>query len=185
MTGDSVGRAGGERISVTMVTPSERECGVADYTQYLLPELRRLVDVRYVTDASGFGPEMNAVDLIHIQHQYFLFGGVAPWKQRFTSFARRLRRPAVMTVHEFVPPRGSLLRRAAISRANRLHFSHRAVRRLIVHTEADRTRMIDSGLDAGRLTVVRHGVPSAPALPARDQAREELGFQNRFVVTLF
>lgn len=172
-------------MRITMIAPVREQCGVADYTQYLLAELCRHVEVPFVVEPSRFAPEMNAVDLAHIQHQYFLFGGVAPWKSRFKRLADRLRVPAVMTVHEFVSPRGNPAVRGAIRLANRLHFRHPAVRRLLVHTEADRARMALSGIPGERIAVVRHGVPPAPELPPREEARRALGVENRFVVTLF
>jgi glycosyltransferase involved in cell wall biosynthesis len=173
-------------LSVTMVAPPSGEpCGVRDYTEYLLAELRQIVDVRFVTDAERFTPAMNGVDLAHVQHQYFLFGGVAPWKCRFRAFANRLRVPAVMTVHEFVSPGGSPSRRAAIALANRLHFRHSAIRHYMAHTQADRERMAAEGLPRERITVVRHGVPPAPALPAREEARRALGLEKRFLLTMF
>lgn len=172
-------------MKIAMIAPGKEQCGIADYTTYLLAALRHWVEVSIVTDAAGFAPKMNAVDLVHIQHQYFLFGGVAPWKSRFGQLADRLRVPAVMTVHEFVEPKGSPAFRLAIQVTNRLHFHHPAVRRLIVHTETDRQRMIESGLEAERIVVVRHGVPPAPPLPPREEARQSLGVEGRFVVTLF
>src|SRR5438874_1508102 len=120
-----------------MVAPERSRCGVADYTGYLLEELASRVDVAYVTDAGKFRPEMNAVDLIHVQHQYFLFGGVAPWKNWFGRFARSLKTPSVMTIHEYVPPRGSLPRRIAVASTNRAQFRQPSIRKLIVHTAAD------------------------------------------------
>src|SRR5579872_4805091 len=138
------------RPVIAMLAPTREQCGVADYTQYLLPELRKHVEVPFVVEAEQFTDEMNAVDLAHIQHQYFLFGGVAPWKSRFARLARRLRVPAVMTVHEFVAPQGRLLFRVAVAATNRLHFRQRAVKRLIVHTEADRDRMTAAGVPTER-----------------------------------
>ncbi len=168
-----------------MITPRRRKCGVADYASYLLPELLRLVDVRHAVDSADFADEMNAVDIAHIQHQYFLFGGVAPWKNRFRLFANRLRVPAVMTVHEFVEPVGNIAARAAIRITNRINFEHRAIKRLVVHTGADRERMAASGIDDSRIIVVRHGVPPSPRLPSREDARRSLGLEGKFVVTLF
>lgn len=172
-------------LSITMIAPESGRCGVADYAAYLLAELERLVEVRYRCSAEQFRSEMNRVDLVHIQHQYFLFGGVAPWKNRFQALADRLRVPVVMTVHEFVPPSGGPLRRLAIALTNRRQFQHPALRRLIVHTGEDRRRMSAFGLDARRIVTVRHGIPPPPSLPPREEARRALAVENRFVLTLF
>ena len=151
-----------------MVAPNREKCGVADYSRYLLEELRALVDVVHVTDAGGFTPEMNQVDLIHIQHQYFLFGGVAPWKNCFPKFARKITAPAVMTVHEFVDPEGNVARKRAIELTNRRQFTNSRIRALVVHTGTDRDRMIAAGLPGSRIHVIAHGIPKPPTLPNRD-----------------
>src|ERR1041384_5042220 len=100
-------------MKVGMIAPRRAKCGVSDYTDYLVAELGKLVDLEYVADSMDFRPEMNAVDLIHVQHQYFLYGGVAPWKNKFDQYLRQLTAPVVLTAHEFVAPvgiRGPLIR---------------------------------------------------------------------------
>lgn len=171
--------------SVVMVAPLGARCGVADYTRHLVEALEGHARIAAVVDAAGFGPEHNRCDLVHIQHQYFLFGGVAPWKCRIGRLLRRIERPIVMTAHEFVEPTGGPLRGGAIALTNRLHFGSPAVRSILVHTEWDRARLARFGPNGDRACVVRHGVPTAPALPARDEARRALGLEDRFVVTVF
>lgn len=168
-----------------MVAPRREKCGVADYTQYLLKELGKRVDVAYETDAEGFTQEMNQVDIVHIQHQYFLFGGVAPWKNWFSRFVNKVTAPAVMTVHEFVSPEGNPARRWVIDLANKRQFLNPTVRRLVVHTELDRQRLTGCGAPRQKIEVVRHGVPPAPIMPERDEARNLLGLQGKNVVTVF
>ena len=161
-------------MRITMVSPSRRPCGVADYTDYLLCELRASIDVAHTADPESFAPVMNDVDLIHVQHQYFLFGGVAPWKERFKAFANRLRAPAVMTVHEYVSPEGNPVQRVAIAMTNKTHFRNPAIQRLIVHTKADRGRLMGDGVPANRISIVRHGVPESPALHNSDDAKDQM-----------
>jgi glycosyltransferase involved in cell wall biosynthesis len=168
-----------------MVAPKREKCGVADYSEYLLQELRQQVDVAYETDAEGFAPEMNRVDIVHIQHQYFLFGGVAPWKNWFHRFANKIEAPAVMTVHEFVTPEGNAARKRAIKLTNQRQFRHPAIRRLIVHTESDRARLVEDGISAECIDVIRHGIPRKPILPDRDSARSSLILDSKFVLTIF
>lgn len=171
------------RLRVDMISPTRSDCGVADYTRYLTAELNKLADVR-VMEPSQYDPASDA-DIVHIQHQYFVFGGVAPWKNRFKQFADRLSVPAVMTVHEFVSPAGSLPVRTVIKASNRAQFSHPAIERLIVHTNADRDRMIEAGFAADRTVLIRHGVPRPPEMPGKDDAKHALGLEGRFVVTIF
>src|SRR5512135_3004264 len=124
-------------MKLTVIAPDRAVCGVADYARHLTPELARLVDVTHVVTPERFHLDMNDVDVAHLQHQYFLFGGVAPWKSysRFRRFARQVRVPLVVTAHEFVSPTGSPAVRAAVALTNRIHFQSRAVKQIIVHTE--------------------------------------------------
>jgi glycosyltransferase involved in cell wall biosynthesis len=138
-----------------------------------------------VVEAAEHDPVRDDADIVHIQHQYFFFGGVAPWKNRFGAFARRLTRPTVMTVHEFVEPIGPPHVRAAIRITNRVQFARRQIDALLVHTEEDRRRMMASGFGGKKIEVVRHGVPARPPLPSALEAKRALGLDGRFVVTLF
>lgn len=173
------------RLRVAMVTSLRTQCGVADYSRYLMDELAALVEVAWVAPPDGFADVMNEADVVHIQHQYFLFGGVAPWKNTFTSLADRVTAPAVMTVHEFVPPAGNLLRRMAIGSVNRAQFTHPAIKGLVVHTEADRENLVSAGVTLDRIHVMPHPVPPRPVLPPRTEARAELGVEGSFVLTVY
>lgn len=173
------------RIKVAMLTSLRERCGIAEYSYHLVGALRSYVDVAWVAEATDFVPAMNEADVVHIQHQYFLYGGVAPWKNTFGRVANGIEVPAVMTVHEFVPPAGNLLRRMAIASTNRAQFGHPAIKAFVVHTEEDRRNLIGCDIPAERILV--HPIPSPPCSPAppRDEARRSLGLQHDFVVTIF
>lgn len=185
MRTSSMEAEGESRIRISMIAPTRARCGVSDYTRYLVEALSTQAVVRTVVGAADYEPELDDADIVHIQHQYFFFGGVAPWKNRFGSFARRLTRPTVMTVHEFVEPSGPPHVRAAIRLTNRVQFGRRQIDALIVHTEEDRRRMIASGLGGKKIEVVPHGVPARPPLPSSLEAKKALGLEGRFVATLF
>src|SRR5687767_12966522 len=100
-------------MRIAMVAPRREACGVSDYTETLVRSLTGFAEVAHFVDPDEFRHEMNNdVDLVHVQHEYFVFGGVAPWKSRFRAFIRKVRRPVVMTVHEIVTPRGNPVFRA-------------------------------------------------------------------------
>jgi glycosyltransferase involved in cell wall biosynthesis len=90
-----------------------------------------------------------------------------------------------MTVHEIVEPHGSAARRLALTWTNRLHFMRPAFRRLLVHTQSDAEKLAAMGIQAGRIRIVRHGVPPAPNLPDPIEAKRELGLEGKFVLTIF
>jgi glycosyltransferase involved in cell wall biosynthesis len=92
-----------------MLTSWEERCGIAEYSRLLVDELRKRVSLE-VTPASfqTAGPEVYAAmgralsgaDVVHIQHSYAFFGGMHPLKSRWSSLARALTRPTIVTVHE-------------------------------------------------------------------------------------
>jgi glycosyltransferase involved in cell wall biosynthesis len=188
-------------------------CGISDYSRHLVEALRVQPDVadlriveppaeaaqigagaalsRYLAEERRYG-ELGAqlnrdTDVAHIQHQYFFFGGVAPHKNHAAALLRAIHVPLVMTVHEIAaPPEGaSLLLRAALARTNRANLLAPRVRRLLVHTEADRDALCNLGVTPGRIRVVTHGVPAVSPLPDREEARRALGVEGRQVLTLF
>ena len=206
-----------DSLNVSMFAPWHARCGIRDYTAHLIdalddrPEIAstRVVPApvdavrpgtgaalaHYLQDARRYrdlGRAMNAgADIAHIQHQYFIFGGVAPYKTHVTAFIDALQVPAVMTVHEIAaaPPPG-LLPGLAVGVANHLNFDRRELKALIVHTEADRQRLIEMGIPEARVHLVRHGVPPALATPDPAAARTALEreypeIKGRRVVTLF
>ncbi len=173
------------RLRIAMVTSLRDRCGVADYSQRLVDALAPHVEVAWVTDPDGFSPAMNEADVVHIQHQYFLFGGVAPWRNAFGRLANRITAPIVMTVHEIVEPDGGMARRAAIRVTNRSQFVRPGIVQFIVHTEADLDRLATQGVSAERITVIPLGVPEPPRLPPRSAARRALGIEGQFILTVF
>lgn len=165
--------------------PQQPPCGVSDYMHYVAEGLLRHAEVAYLCAPGEFNAAHNRVDIVHLQHQYFVFGGLAPWRADFQRFASRITAPAVMTVHEIVEPQGPPLKRLALRWTNRAHFLHSAFRRLLVHTDCDGERLKRMGISARRIRLVRHGVPKPPALPDSADAKSALGLEDRFVVTLF
>jgi glycosyltransferase involved in cell wall biosynthesis len=177
--------AASRKLRIAMVTSLADRCGIADYTRYLVDALQPHVEVAWLTDPEGFAPVMNEADVVHVQHQYFLFGGVAPWKSTFGRFLKKVSAPLVMTIHEFVAPEGSPARRLALAASNRLNFQRPSIRAFIVHTHQDHEHLCQIGVPSQRIHVIRHGVPAPPPMPSRAQARASLHLGNEFVITIF
>jgi glycosyltransferase involved in cell wall biosynthesis len=195
-----------------MFTPWRVRCGISDYSRHLVPALRALPNIadvriveppdnapaganaalrRYLSDERRFrllGEAMNeSADLAHIQHQYFLFYGVAPHKNHARAFLRGIRVPIVMTVHEIAlpPAQASPVIRAALTHTNRANFQDPRIRAFIVHTDGDREALDVIGVEASRIHVVTHGVPSAAPFPNQEEAKRLLRLEGRRVLTLF
>ena len=84
-------------------------CGIASYTAALVGELEALgagidvVPVPYTDRDPGRADaalaRLNGADLVHIQHEYTFWGGVAPGASSLPGYFRRLRAPRVVTAH--------------------------------------------------------------------------------------
>lgn len=200
-------------MKLAMWTSWQTRCGIAAYTAALVEELRGLgveVDVVPVpyTDRdpdrrAAALVRLNAADLVHLQHEYTFWGGIAPGASSLPGWLRALRVPRVVTGHT-VFSATELLRVDSEQRprqrlAKRLLSAYPPYRRLvetgpfrgaaavIVHTEAARTELAARGLPRERLHVLPAGVP--PAAPAAPEAvaawRERLGAEGRRLLTLF
>jgi len=203
-------------LNVAMLAPWHERCGIRDYTAFLVEAMDALpgIDsIRVVSapshaaraglasvlahrseDARRFrqaGEAMNSMaDIAHVQHQYFLFGGVAPYRSHVTAFLNQIKIPVVVTVHEIAEEGQSWLSRLAVRAANRTNFGHRAIRALIVHTNTDRLKLLHMGLPEPHVHVIRHPLPPALPLPQPEAARRALearypALANRRVITLF
>src|SRR4051812_30106980 len=96
-------------MKLAMWTSWQTRCGIASYTASLVEELRALgveVDVVPVpyTDRSPQRVEetlarLNAADLVHVQHEYTFYGGVAPRSISLPLYYPRLKVPRVVTAH--------------------------------------------------------------------------------------
>ncbi len=200
-------------LRIAMFTPWKAQCGISDYSRYLVEALRSLPEVEEVViveppgDAAklstgqalwrrgerkrlyqSLGQQMNrqGVHIAHVQHQYFFFGGVSPLKSRFLDFLQAIRPPVVMTVHELALPQdSSLLKRIALAKVNRDSFLAPNLQRLVVHTEADRVALQNIGCDPDRVVRMPHPVPPAAPMPDSEQAKRVLNLQGKRVLTIF
>ncbi len=196
-----------------MLAPVRLQCGISDYTDYLVKSLHeepQISEVHIVDCYAGTNSEkagylserrryqrmarnmsMTSPDshdeVAHIQHQYFHFGGVAPHKTHVRAFLDSLKIPSVLTVHEIVdePIGASLPVRMGIRLANRLNFLHPAIKHFVVHTRADREHLAEIGVDKSSISVLVHGIPPAQPLPDSVDAKQKLQITGKRVVTLF
>ncbi len=172
-------------FSIVMIAPRKDQCGISDYSDYLVDALsKRTIRIRRI-DWENYSPENDSADLVHIQHEYFLFGGVAPWKNRCGYFLNQVDAPVVLTAHEFLPSTGNPVRSLMIRLTNHSNFMHPSIRRILVHTSQDRYLMTHSGIPPEKVQLIRHGVPSSPALPSSHAMKQEFGLENKFIVTMF
>lgn len=194
-------------MRVAFLTPWDHPCGIADYSQHLVGALREFAEVRVVALAPRYrrglvealrhraedlryyralGEQLNDADLAHIQFQYPLFGGFAPWKLKFTALMERVRVPVVMTMHELEAPDVR-----SLNMLQRQLYFHAAsvvtwpqLRALIVHTRALVEPLRNLMVPAELIRVQPMPVPALPALPATDEAKARLGLSGRRVLAM-
>ncbi|MCW3099817.1 MAG: hypothetical protein JWL77_5435 [Chthonomonadaceae bacterium] len=197
-------------LTVAMLAPTRERCGIGDYSRLLVRALEALPEIsavtvvptpevaartdslqalrHYLADERRYyalGKQLNSADVAHIQHQYFFFGGVAPHKNHFSALLDAVRVPLVVAVHEIADGGTVGWRRALIEQTNRSNFLHPAIRQIIVHTQADVSRLQAIGVAEARLTVLPLAAPQALAMPDRGAAREALGLTGKWVVLMF
>jgi glycosyltransferase involved in cell wall biosynthesis len=112
-------------------------------------------------------------DVVNIQHEYGLFGGV--WGSYLLEFTRRVRRPVVLTLHTVLPAPSPELREITqelITCASKTVVLARAAKGILSR---------DYGVDTGEVHFIPHGVPNVP-FAAPDGAKKPLGLEGRRVI---
>lgn len=190
-------------MRVAMCASSGPRCGIAAYTRHLTGALLatppagealqvELAPVPYAdrdpATLAALAEQLNAADLVHLQHEYTFFGGIAPGASSLPRLLGKLRRPWLITAHT-VFTAAELLRveqerrprqRVAKLLLSRMPGYRRAVERdpfrgaaaVIVHTAAARARMVARGIPGERVHVLPAGIP--PAEPVEAERVEEL-----------
>lgn len=94
-------------MKVAFFTPTRRECGVADYSRYVLAPLRRRAEIELVAAEAAASPacyselgrRMNDADVAQIQYEHgFFLTNDAP-AEDFDAFMRAIRVPKILTLH--------------------------------------------------------------------------------------
>lgn len=200
-------------MRIAMFTPWKAQCGISDYSRQLVQALQKLPEVEEVflveppPDAGRIstwqafwhkkewqrhfkqlGLQMNkeGLHIAHIQHQYFFFGGVSPFKNFFPAFVSAIQLPTIMTVHELaLPTSPHILKNILVAKTDRATFLAPSLSRLIVHTEADRVTLLHMGCAPEKVTRIPHPVPTPQPMPDAEQAKRVLNLQGKRVLTIF
>ncbi len=200
-------------MKIAMWTSWQTRCGIAAYTAALVEELRRLdvsvevVPVPYTERDPARAAEtlerLNRADLVHIQHEYTFFGGVAPLSSSLPRYLRGLRKPHVVTAHTVFTasellrleqehrPRQRLAKQLLSAyppyRAYVERDPFRRAEAVIVHTGAARERMVRRGIPAARLHVLPAGAPASASASAElvEEKRRAWDLAGRRVLTIF
>ena len=193
---------------------STEKDGIADYSRYLADGLRKagcaikvvpLGD--YIGDEGYYrkaAEEANKADLCHVQFNYVYFNGELPYRNRFLCFAKHLKKPFVMTVHEvrigfstglsgFSSRLKAFVFNSTMPLWDRWSIAcHRKMYdradRIIVHTGAHRDAVAALVRESKKVVLIPHGIPQvsdADRNVAAADAKKTLGVQDKTVMAIF
>ena len=181
-------------LRVAFATTWDDQCGIAVYSRSLVAELERHVEVDVVSlDRQGRLPlgqlaeRLNQGDVIHIQHQYPFFGGMALHRNWFRRLLKRLQKPLVVTIHELDLGEDDVWPLKMYKPWLNHHlFGAAEIDRIIVHTRGHQDSLITLGIEPEDVRIVPEGVPRVPKVTISPEAAKlELGLAGRKVVTIF
>ena len=117
---------------------------------------------------------VNAVDVVSLQHEYGIFGGKAG--AHVLSLLRELRMPIVTTLHTILGA-PTLPQRAVMDEIIRLS------ERLVVMSAHGATLLRDvHGVSPSQIDVVPHGIPR---VPIANRSKDQLGVEGKLVLLTF
>jgi len=178
------------------------DAGVACHTVAIdRQRMRYMTEAELHSEFSRLAAQAAGHDVVHVQHEYGFFAGAYGWGvslrvfHRFLDALRRHTPHVVVTMHTepvfleeaVTSPRDRLRqigRRRLWWSLTRSINAHRGVR-VVVHSRTTRRRLVDLGLDAGRVSIIPQGIPQpwqAVEATARREARAGLGLDDDAVV---
>ena len=195
-----------------MISSWQDRCGVAEYARALKAELDAQVNVQMISvpmvenrrGVTALAEQINVGDIAHIQYASDYCGS---WRtpsrvHNFHCFLKRIRIPCVVTVHDLTHclafrrglgvnlktviynmlavPAINWTRYGAFLRGRFLQVADH----VIVHTTASKLFLESLGFGASKVSVLYPGIPDMGPSNG-DSIKEELGWRNRRVVTVF
>jgi glycosyltransferase involved in cell wall biosynthesis len=187
------------RFSVLSTFPP-RQCGIATYCYDLLTHLPTLArptvlalceeqsepaapvgfclrqHVRDDYSAAAAYLNKSKAQLVHIQHEFGIFGGVDG--SYLLDFLAHLQKPAVTTFHTVLAKADSnkfkIMQKVALESARVIVMAQRA-KEILVNIY---------GINPDRICMLHHGVPK-PISSSREELKKHLGLQGRPVILTF
>ncbi|MFA4016098.1 MAG: hypothetical protein RUDDFDWM_001199 [Candidatus Fervidibacterota bacterium] len=207
------------RICVSFITSYDVNCGIARYSAELISELRKFIDIIVVP----FGPQVwqrlclpsdirtqrkhaieaatvaSFADLVHIQFQPQLFGGLHPMKCTLPILLKRLSKPAILTVHE-LDIYGNLATATLKLLINAWLLRHKTVKHIIAHNRFTARWLTRLGVEPRKISIIpmwaqkpslpkelsQRGAVTVEAIAeAKLQARKMLGLNCKHAIGIF
>jgi glycosyltransferase involved in cell wall biosynthesis len=191
-----------------------RECGIATFTEDLITSIDALqvsepACVMAVNDPGSsynYGKEVvfqiesndrksfelaadyvnsSDCDLVNVQHEFGLFGGV--WGEYLLEFFRKLRKPSVTTMHTTLFPDSKIIRSIGNGDVHNKVVKEigRRSSSIVVMTETAADILQNNyAISPEKVRVIRHGFPAMPFVPSQ-VGKETLGLDGRTVLSTF
>lgn len=157
-----------------VVAIDERPDLVRSYPSEVVARIVRDRPETYVLAADAIASL--APDVVHIQHEYGLFGGEDG--ERIFDLLDRLHAPLVLSLHTVLPDPSDhhrLTARRLCARADAVVVLSEAGKKILAS---------DYGVERRKLRVIPHGVPDVP-FESTDAAKRDLGFGGRTLISTF
>ena len=116
------------------------------------------------------------IDVVSLQHEFGIYGGADG--DNILDLIDELRRPLVTTMHTILAS-PSRHQRHVIER-----IARDSARVVVMAAKGARLLAENYDVDAGKITVIDHGIPDVPMVPA-DVMKEKRGFAGRKVILTF
>lgn len=200
------------RIALCAGESMEKD-GIADYSRHFADGLQKsgcVVDIvpldYYIGDKSYYreaAAEANKADICHVQFNYIYFNGELPYKNRFLYFARHVKVPIFITMHEIrigMYPLTSGFRSPASRAAYNILLplldrwsvafhtkAFRSAARIIVHTEEHLSAVRSLETRNDKAVLIPHGIPGIKNDDKRippTEAKKLLRLEGKTVLTI-
>jgi len=180
-----------------------RECGLATFTQDLLMELKKIPStqqskiVAISIDAIQYDDDVilelqqydkdsyikiaNAlnnsdIELLVIEHEYGIYGGLRG--EYLLELVNNLQIPFVTTLHTVLPDPDEMQRYILNT------LAQKGEKIITMATNTIDILKNSYGINASKITVINHGVPSIP-MESREKLKADSGLENRFIISTF
>jgi glycosyltransferase involved in cell wall biosynthesis len=197
---------------VSSYTP--RECGIATFTEDLTCNIDSLhtlkpssiIALNEAGASYNYGKEVvmqieaedettymeiadrindSDIDLVNVQHEFGLFGGV--WGKYLLTFLKKLKKPAVTTMHTTLAPGSKVLQSIGNVAAHDevvAGIGKQSSAIVVMTRMAAKILQEGYGVNAGKIRVIPHGTPPIQFVPS-ERAKAPLGLDGRIVLSTF
>lgn len=189
-----------KRFKVNFFTTYHIQCGIADYSEYLINYLKEFVNIEIIELEknkignkkyfSKLGERMNKGDIAHIQFENTFFNGILPSKTTYFNLVKKIQIPIVITAHEIdVYSKSKNLFIKSIIKFLKQHLNRIIFGKgkfIIVHSIKQKQILINLGIENKKILYLPHPIPLHLYRQVdKSISKKKLGVENKTVLTIF